>query len=598
MLKTTLSVLLISSALWLSGQTGCPGCQVTLPDLPVDTIYLSDAPDGQAGQFYNGDMSFRLPLTTTPVNATDPSTPAGLPIDAFTILAVTGLPVGMRWQASQLEFQTSVQTDGCVRLCGTPLLPGLYTIDVVIEARISFITQQTAFSFPLLILPAQTVTEGFTIVNSSGCGEVAATFINNVPSGGRDGFSYMWFFSNGNSTTAEQPDTQFYNQPGEYTVSYQAIVDTVGYILTQATVLQSPCTDLLSRPDMKLDFFDPNGDHLFTTPIVNNTDAPVTFNVFIPIGLGDYELHVIDDDGGIDGADDLCGIIVFNQTSQGLLMDSTGELAVSMEVIHPVDTIRSLEVVTVYPNPSTPVLGIEENPPYCAGQVVNLTSANYTQGLVWYQDSMVVEGQSSGTLPVDEAGDYWVSFTSEVGCQVISPVVTVDFLPIPAPFTLQQVGNLITIVNESNLPENFSFTWLYTGEAIPDADELRICADAAGEYTLVVVDEVTGCANQATLNATYDPGINCSTPTSEQDSGGAVWQVFPNPLQNTLYIQGNGDEAGSVQLFNAIGQLLVQASFHVGNMQVDVAHLPAGVYYYRLLTTDNIILQTGSLVKP
>lgn len=598
MLRTLLTTLLISSTLWLSGQTGCPGCQITLPDLPQDTIYLSAAPDGEAGQFYNGDMSFRLPRTTTPVNATDPNTPAGLPIDAFTILAVTGLPTGMRWEASQLEFVTSQQTDGCVKLCGTPYVPGLYTINVVIQARILFVTQQTAFSFPLLIAPAQTVAEGFTIVNSSGCGQVEATFINNVPSNGADGFSYMWFFSNGNATTAEQPDTQRYSQPGEYTVSYQAIVDTVGYILTRATVVQSPCTDLFTRPDMKIDFYHPDGSHLFTTNIIDNTDAPITFDLFIPLGEGDYELRVVDDDGGLDGADDLCGSIFFNRTTPGLLSDSTGELLVAIEIIHPVDTIRSAGTVTVYPNPAPPVLGIQEDPPYCAGQQLHLASTNYTQGLVWYQDGTVVEGQTGGTLEVNQAGDYWATFTSEVGCQSVSPVVRVDFPPIFAPFMLRQTGNLITIVNESNLPEEFSFTWLYEGEVVAEATELRICADATGSYTLVVVDEATGCANSVTLAVTYDPGINCSTPTSELDGAAANWRVFPNPMQDVLFVQGDGAAAGSLQVFNAVGQRLVWQSIQAGYARVDVAQWPAGVYYYRLLTTDHHILQTGSLVKP
>ncbi|MEL7425831.1 MAG: hypothetical protein AAFN81_22760, partial [Bacteroidota bacterium] len=225
MLRSLLFSFFLLLVVSLSAQTGCPGCLIDLPTLPEDTIYLSQAPDGQAGVFYDADLSFRLPLSTTPVNEQDPSTPPGLPIDEFTILGVANLPVGMSWEANALNFITADTTDGCVKLCGTPLLAGFYEVEVVIEARISFLTQQTSFSFPLLIEPAETVTEGFTVVNNSGCGEVTASFINNVPSGGMPGFSYLWFFGNGQSTTEENPGDQVYNQPGEYIVDYQAIVD-------------------------------------------------------------------------------------------------------------------------------------------------------------------------------------------------------------------------------------------------------------------------------------------------------------------------------------------------------------------------------------
>ena len=70
-------------------QTGCPGCLVNLPaGFPADTIYLPDLPDGVKGTPYDHDVSFRLPKTTTPVNAVDSTTPPGSPINKFEILSV------------------------------------------------------------------------------------------------------------------------------------------------------------------------------------------------------------------------------------------------------------------------------------------------------------------------------------------------------------------------------------------------------------------------------------------------------------------------------------------------------------------------------
>lgn len=595
MLRLLFSLLSISLfAGTLTAQTGCPNCVLDLPELPEDTIYLSAAPDGEAGIFYNEDLSFRLPLTTTPVNASDPTIPAGLDIEEFTILAVAGLPAGVNWEASQTNFLTEEGTDGCVKLCGTPFLPGLYMVEVVIEARVLIFPQQTSFAFPLLIEPAQTVTEGFTVVNSNGCGSVTASFINNVPSGGAEGFSYLWFFGNGNSTIVENPAEQTYNQPGEYTVNYQAIVDTVGFFMTHVTIEASPCTDLFSAPDVKFDLFDPNGDHVFTAPIVDNATLPVSYDVLIPIGEGTYELHVIDDDGGLDGADDLCGIIEFSRDVSGPLQ--AGELMVNIELIHPIDTIRSSEVITVYEIPANPFITIADDSPYCEGETVALVSVNYTDSLSWYQDSMLVVGATTDTLFVEQDGSYWATYTTAEGCSATSLPLEVTFTENPEDFDLQQNGNLIRMEDESNLPADFSFTWLYEGEPIPSATELLLCAEVAGTYTLVITDNATGCSTSEDIAADYDPNVDCTTPTEDVFSN-AAWVLFPNPLQQYLFVKGPAGIDFSIRIVDALGREVLRTNVNAGNDRVEVNQLPAGAYFYQLQSFTGEVMQTGTLMK-
>lgn len=596
MLRPVLSLLFLTLSLFLAAQTGCPGCLIELPELPEDTIYLSAAPDGQAGVYYDADLSFRLPLSTTPVSELDPTVIPGLPIDEFTILGVANLPIGMSWEASELSFLTAENTDGCVKLCGTPLLSGFYEVEVVIEARISFITQQTSFSFPLLIEPAETVTEGFTVINNSGCGSVTASFINNVPSGGMDGFSYLWFFGNGNSTTAENPNDQIYDQPGDYTVEYQAIVDTTGFFMTNVVLEESPCTDLLSRPDLKFDLFDPNGDHVYTAPIFDNTDLPVSWDVFISLEEGTYELHVIDDDGGIDGGDDLCGIIEFSRTEFGQLQNEAGDLIVNISVIHPVDTINSSETITVYEIPQAPVVGILEQTPYCEGDIVSLVSVNYDTGLAWYRDSLLLVGEVNDTLLVDFRGNYWATHTTPDGCSATSLPIEVVYTDNPDDFDLIQNGNLIRIEDESNLPADFSFIWLYEGEPILSATELLICTEVAGTYTLQITDNATGCSTSVDIAGEYDADVDCTTPTDEVEENGK-WRLFPNPMRQYLTVEGPLEEQGQLILFDALGREQIRVSVDAFNQQVDVSRLTSGAYFYQLLTTDGILLQTGSLIK-
>src|SRR5690606_13034687 len=118
------------------------------------------APNGRVGEAYDGDVSFRMPKTTTPVAAEDPTVIPGITINEITIISVSNLPPGLTWEANQTVFKPAELTDGCVKFCGTPLQPGTYEIEVVVAAKILVITQTTSFSFPIIIEPAVSVTEG------------------------------------------------------------------------------------------------------------------------------------------------------------------------------------------------------------------------------------------------------------------------------------------------------------------------------------------------------------------------------------------------------------------------------------------------------
>jgi hypothetical protein len=593
----TLFLSLISTTL-LVAQTGCPGCSLALPDsLPADTLFLSMAPDGRVGVYYEEDLSFRLPMTTTPVNAQDPTTPAGLSIDEITILGLSGLPPGLAWEPNQLTFPTQEETDGCVRLCGQPQVAGLYEVEVVLSARIAIFTQQTTFSFPLLVEPALTRTDGFTIVNSSGCGSVTAEFINNIPSEGNPGFSYTWFFGNGNSSMAEVPAPQTFSEPGTYPVAYQAIIDTVGYILRGVEVLESPCTDLFSAPDMKFVLMRPNGEHVFTAPIIGNTDAPISWsNLFLELDTGTYRMEIVDDDGGLDGADDLCGFITFERDSLGGIY-TDGDLEVALNIIHPVDTVRYNETIEVYPFPETPILSIAGEPPYCEGTELSLVVADYTERLDWYQDSMLLVEVSGNTLATTTAGDYWVTYTSAEGCSSTSAPLSVAFTPLPAPFVLQQNDNLLRIEDDSNLPVDLDFTWYYEGQPITEAMELLLCVEAAGVYTLEITDLATGCSTLAEIEATYDPTISCSTSTDEVGQEDTGWQLYPNPLQNYLWVSGPVTTNARLRLFDSLGRPVLETSLAEAGRGLPVFHLPAGAYFYQVVDASGQPLQIGKLLK-
>lgn len=574
----------------LFAQSGCPGCGVQLPDsLAIDTIYLVDAPNGRAGEYYEADISFRMPKTTTPVAASDPNVAPNITINQINITSVSNVPPGLSWEANQLEFKVAEQTDGCVRFCGTPLQPGLYEVEVVVTAKVLIISQTTSFTFPILIEPAVSITEGFTMQNSSGCGEVAVLFQNNVPSGGRAGFQYQWDFGNGNTTVDENPNAQIYDAPGNYFVDYQAIVDTAGYFLTNLRLDELSCSDFFgNRPDVWVEILDPQGSVLYKSEVVTDARLPLTYNLNIPIKDGNYLIKITDDDDGFLGNDDdPCGNVTFNQVSTGNLQ--TVDVKAVLTIIHPVDTVRSADTVRVFAQPAQPTLTGYEGKKLCVGDRVDLRT-NYDTNIQWFKNEASIIGSTAPNLTTQASGNYYVVYTSSDGCRAFSDTAQLNFAEPPAfpIFTNQQ--NYLVLLEPAKLPTNYTAEWFFNGNAISNAAGINYCANATGTYILKITDTQTGCASTYSRIVTYNPDFEGCTTSTENHFQELVYDlnIFPNPTNGQAWVQFGLNEARDVLLIvrNAVGMEMSRQSYQnlLGNNQLEINLLDksAGMYWIEL----------------
>lgn len=569
----------------LQAQTGCPGCQILLPEgLAEDTVFLSDAVPGQAGVYYNNDLSFRLPKTTTPVNSVDPTVPAGLTISHLSIAAVANLPPGLQWEASQTEFDPAEETDGCVKLCGTPLQPGIFEVEVFIAAQVLFISQTTSFSFEMVITPAQTVTEGFSMVNGSGCGELEVSFTNLIPSQGQPGYAYQWDFGNGFSSLDENPFPQTYAVPGEYPVNFQAIVDTSGYFLVGVTVNEVGCNDIFNgRPDLKIQVFDEDGGVLYTSAIVENADVPLSYTLTLTLGEGNYSLQVIDDDGGVNGADDNCGIVNFTRNTSGQLTND--ELSVTLNIFHPVDTVRATDTVRVFAQPAPPLISYTLEGPLCEGDTLLLASS-FNEHNQWFRDSSAIFEGTDSILTITQTGLYRVTYTSPDGCISTSEEIDIQFGEKIENIVFVNEDNLLSVFDTSVLPDQAGLEWLLDGETIAGATDPEYCIGQTGTYTLVVTDLATGCQGSYSRAITYNPGFpNCMTPARDLPPGISDFTVSPNPFSDEIKIRFRSDksERMRLKLSAADGRILQAASYPVFSgdniIRMQPGELPAGLYW-------------------
>ncbi|MEZ4960625.1 MAG: T9SS type A sorting domain-containing protein [Saprospiraceae bacterium] len=576
-----------------TAQSGCPGCVVNLPQLPEDTIYLSSAPDGEAGVYYDGNISFRMPKTTTPVN--DPGTPADLNINKITIVSVVNVPPGLQWQPNKFEFDPQNETDGCVKFCGMPLQPGLYEVQVFVTAEVSIFNQSTSFSFPIYIAPATSSTDGFSMQNSAGCGGVEVSFQNNVPSGGNTGYSYFWDFGNGTSSSSENPGVQTYNSPGIYEVNYVANIDTFGFQLNTVQVLAAGCSDPISippndAPDLYIKIKNPAGSVIFETSPIDNSPIPAAFNANMFLMEGDYKLEVRDDDLiGSQG----CGEVTFNRFVLPTDTLVSGDLEIKLNIIHPISTIPSTDTVFVYEIPAPPVIMPFGQVEACAGDEVELMS-DYLENLQWYQDTTLLLNENAPSLFVTVPGSYKVEYTSPEGCKSISGLVSVDFIPVPLAPSFHTEGNLLVINNTASLPAEFSLQWYVDGVLIPGATDVEYCMDTPGTliYTLMVTDEATGCSNEFSLGATYNPSIGCTSSAGDMAALEHSLRVFPNPFQESLTFEYDSPMSQGIglALLDATGRAVWEKRLEVPagtyGERLALEGLPTGIYFLKVKTKD------------
>ena len=442
----------------IQAQTGCPGCQVNIPGgLSTDTIYLNDFPDAQVNMPYDVDLSFRLPMTTTPVAANDPSILPNIPLDEIKITGIGNLPAGLSYEPNQEVYDLPDETDGCAKICGTPLIPGTYLLDIFLEVKISFLVQNTSFQKVLVVTGGTSNNNGFSTDQNIGCGELVVEFENNISSNGNDGYSYQWDFGNGITSLDENPVSQSY-PPGSYEVNYQAIVDTFGFLLTNITVTDSDCNDILSALDLYLVLEDPAGN-IISTDDISNTNPPVQFPLNYEIGPGNYTLTVMDSDSGIDGNDDVCGIFTINQLTGSSM--SSGGADIELTIIHPVDTIQTTDSIYVFPEPDAPTISVLSLNNNCLGDTVTLTASESTN-IQWFVDGNEIPGETAQQLQVASTGIYTVSFTNDFGCDNTSIEEEIIFNENPPePEFVDDNTNLLTLDSGIDILPNYAFQWYF-----------------------------------------------------------------------------------------------------------------------------------------
>ncbi len=317
-----IAVYALSATPQLSAQ--CSSCTATLPSgIPADTIYLDSFPNAQRGVAYEEVANFRFPYTTTPLRAFDPTVPAGINLESFTITAVNGLPLGLTWTGDQpapmLYDETAPDTrDGCIRVCGTPQQSGTFIVNVSILVATGIVAP-VAQNIPVTFIVDPDTSATFSMDTTNGCAPLTVTFTNQVQTLGNETWAYLWNFGDGTTSTDENPAPVTYSDSGQYNVSMRAIstLATPRTFLNSVTVTAVSCTDPFGVVDLFLTVGSSASGTDTVTAFVLNTAPPLITNFGTDIqlvGNTSYSVWVQDDDAvfnGLPGPAD-CGTVFFN----------------------------------------------------------------------------------------------------------------------------------------------------------------------------------------------------------------------------------------------------------------------------------------------
>jgi len=600
-----LLLLLISNNIF----SQCPGCITDMnftvtpaePALSPDTL-----PNGTALQPYDQDVSFYMPATFLH------SSGFTLTLDEIEIIDVLGVPYGLHWQSSGTnnKFYPSsnppTTEHGCAKFCGTPLIPGNYIITVMVKASVTYAlgstSQNSSFNIPITILPGSTGNTNFTIANPQGCAPINSTFINHNPNPGytptsqTTGFTYLWNFGNGNTTTLENPTSQSYFYAGNYPINYTCNIDTVGYYLTNVDITAIGCTDgyLGGDPEVYIEIWDGSNTKIYTTESSTITGTcPFNFPLNIKMVNPPYTIQVWDDDSPLD--DDNCvnnnegvyDFITLNLPSlttfgSNTYIGTNSSLTISYTINKPVITFTSSDTIKVFPVPSQPVISFTPNDSVCSGDTIILTSSS-TNNNQWYFNDTLIYGANSNKDTVYNTGIYKVVVTNTYGCSNVSLNKHITFVSNPPQ---PQLWSTKKDTIETNVPSTGFFIQWYriagtTTHLINGANQNTYIIDTSGGYFLIISNSF-GCQYISdTLNMVYVNGIDINLFES-------TLNIYPNPASGIFTISfDNLYDISLITITNMLGQNLYNENVPANNIhfekQIDVSSFPKGIYLIKLI---------------
>lgn len=595
-------LMLVSSYTFAQQSGNCPGC---VPDAnctispAFPTLCPPALPSDTVGNYYDEIMQFYMPA-----NFDDPGTGFNVDLEWVEVIDIVNIPFGLTWtldiypNVTYYPTQNPPSTEhGCVRVCGTPILPFNDSIQVFVKVFVDagITTQELVQSFKvgLTIYPSASGNASFTVSNPTSCAPLVTDVTTNFPSNGNPGFSYNWDFGNGTSSTSETLPTITYNTPGTYDIIGHTVIDTLPYRLNYFRVESTTCSDAFSETDFYFKLFE-NGQEVMNTQstfgAVANTDAPVNIP-FTPYDLQNttYTIEVWDEDGGFKGGDDLCGTIAFNgHSSDTLVLSQGGSLTVKLNIDHQVIEFFDTTTVTVLENPEKPMISMTVDT-ICEGDTVTISTTSGDQ-YTWFLDSILISGLDTSTFTTSDSGTYWVVVTNSSGCSDQSDPYRLVSLYYPPTPTFSNNGNTLT----TGLT-GYHLQWYLNGNPIPGANQNSYTITESGAYSVIATNSF-GCAS------TSIPVEFAYIPDGMEELGLENFELYPNPNDGRFNLSFDVQENSkiTISVHDMLGKIVYREDlsnfFGNYNRSMDLSNNSKGVYTLSILNEERQLVKAKIVI--
>lgn len=601
-MKLVTPLLLFLGALFVSLQSAAqciPDSLITGPP----GVYPDTLEQVPGCQYSETDITFLLPRDTTTEIFGQTLT---LPFNYFRIDSVKGIPDGMSWAcdlapACQYDVSPgalSPDTFGCVKIFGTPSIPGTYTLVVYLTANVTLIgnpTDQVAtYSKELSVGGCVVNTDCYTYQLEEICAPSLLDLTNNINPAIVPPGKTTWSLTRDQGVVYQSidfsPDPVVLTDPGEYILSYTAEVDTLPWQLDSIVLQTVNCSDLLDGPDLFWTLTDPGG-----VVLVNTAGAPVN-NASLPLLLqsgtlnlkqGVYTLEVWDEDPF--GGNDPCGsgnglTFAIPPSSVGPNTFSVNGLTATFWVSKPVVQVACSDTFQLFAPPQVPVIEADTTI-LCSGDTLTLrTSA--ADSLVWYRNFSIMPGEHDSLLTVTESGFYQVESRSPQSlCASLSDWIYVEVISVPSPSIVYDGNGTFTI---SGAMQGLSYEW-YNDQNMLQGTGASFSPTNSGIFYAVAIDIATGCQSPPTRS------LSIILTSVQGLIPGASLHIFPNPASSYLSVSLELERPQNIswRVIDVMGRTLALGEGEGTNIRerIDTSSWARGLYFVRVDAPDGHLVR-------
>jgi PKD repeat protein len=181
--------------------------------------------------------------------------------------------------------------------------------------------------------------------------------------------------------------------------------------------------------------------------------------------------------------------------------------------------------------------------------------------------------------------------------QVIVPNITADFTPSGKYFDHRNGAATVTFTNNSTNATSFEWNFGEPGLSTNNVSLLHTPAPVTYPYTGTFIVTLRATANGCTEIHRDTIIVRNTTGQNEAFDNGLI-KIYPNPAKNYLQVELPATEkVTGIQLINAVGQVIARQKPEAATTRLNVAHLPAGIYFVKITNAEGSIMKKISIAQ-